>query len=128
MLNRSGGPFGRISSAAPLGRAAGSQVGVVEMRRPNPLLWLWYTFGGSLGPCYGQWVLHDTTCRTRWLRQAARAVVQVAPFAAVVLTVAAKSNWLTWAAIGLGLLLALWYSLAYIDSIAEWRLAGHGDT
>lgn len=98
------------------------------MRRPNPLLWLWYTFGGSLGPRYGQWVLHDTTCRTRWLRQAARAVVQVAPFAALVLTVAAKSNWLTWAAIGLGLLLALWYSLAYIDSIAEWRLAGHGYT
>jgi hypothetical protein len=55
-----------------------------------------------------------------------RAVVQVAPFAAVVVAVASKSNWLTWAAVGLGALLALWYSLAYIDSIAEWCLAHHG--
>ncbi|MBW8709599.1 MAG: DUF5313 family protein, partial [Mycobacterium sp.] len=34
------------------------------MSRPNPLLWIWYTFTGKLGPRYREWVLHDVTCRT----------------------------------------------------------------
>src|SRR6476646_434899 len=91
------------------------------MTRPNPLLWIWYTLGGRLGPAYREWVLHDTTCRTRWLRQIARVVVQVVLPAAVVLAVLGVT-WIVWAAVGLGLLLALWYSLAYINSTAERRL------
>ena len=39
--------------------------------RPDPVRWLWYTFGGELGPNYHAWVLRDTTTRTRWLRQIA---------------------------------------------------------
>src|ERR1700752_2414488 len=93
--------------------------------RPNPLLWIWYTFGGSLAPRYRQWVLHDTTARTRWLRQILRAVVQVVLPAAVVLAVLGVT-WIVWAAVGLGLLLALWYSLAYTDSTADRRLLRHG--
>jgi hypothetical protein len=96
-----------------------------DMTRPNPVQWIWYTFGGRLGPLYSGWVLHDTTCRTRWLRQVVRAVVQVAPAAAVVLALLG-SSWLAWAAVGCGALLALWYSLAYIDSTAERRLVKHG--
>ena len=95
------------------------------MTRPNPLLWIWYTLGGRLGPAYREWVLHDTTCRTRWLRQIARVVVQVVLLAAVVLAVLGVT-WIVWAAVGLGLLLALWYSLAYINSTAERRLVKHG--
>ena len=57
----------------------------VPRRRPDPLRWIWYTFGGGLGPRYREWVLHDLTGPTRWERQLARAVVQVAPLAAVVL-------------------------------------------
>ena len=57
------------------------------MVRPNPVLWIWYTLGGRLGPAYRGWVLHDTTCRTRWLRQIVRVVVQVVLPAAVVLAV-----------------------------------------
>ena len=95
------------------------------MTRPNPLLWIWYTLGGRLGPAYREWVLHDTTCRTRWLRQIARVVVQVVLPAAVVLAVLGVT-WIVWAAVGLGLLLALWYSLAYINSTAERRLVKHG--
>jgi Family of unknown function (DUF5313) len=91
------------------------------MTRPNPLLWIWYTLGGRLGSAYREWVLHDTTCRTRWLRQVVRVVVQVVLPAAVVLAVLGVS-WIVWAAVGLGLLLALWYSLAYINSTAERRL------
>ena len=95
------------------------------MTRPNPLLWIWYTLGGRLGSAYREWVLHDTTCRTRWLRQIVRVVVQVVLPAAVVLAVLGVT-WIVWAAVGLGLLLALWYSLAYINSTAERRLAKHG--
>ena len=45
--------------------------------------------------------------------------------AAVVLAVLGVT-WIVWAAVGLGLLLALWYSLAYINSTAERRLVKHG--
>jgi fatty acid desaturase len=95
------------------------------MIRPNPLQWIWYTFGGRLGPLYSGWVLHDTTCRTRWLRQAVRAAVQVVLPAALVLAVLGF-GWIIWAGVGLGAILALWYSLAYIDSTAERRLEKHG--
>ena len=95
------------------------------MIRPDPPRWLWYTFGGRLGPRYSQWVLRDTTCRTRWWRQAVRAVVQVTPPAAVVLTVLGLGAAM-WGGVGLGVLLALWYSLAYIDQTAERRLVKHG--
>jgi hypothetical protein len=95
------------------------------MIRPNPPQWVWYTFGGKLGPLHSGWVLHDTTCRTRWLRQIVRAEVQVVPPAAVVLAVLGYGA-VMWAGVGLGALLALWYSLAYIDPTAERRLVKHG--
>ena len=93
--------------------------------RPDPVRWLWYIFGGTLGPCYSGWVLRDNTSRTRWLRQAMRGWVQIVPPAAVMLTVM-PSGWLTWASIVLGLLLGLWYSVAYINQTAERRLVKHG--
>jgi Family of unknown function (DUF5313) len=42
----------------------------------------------------------------------------------VMLTVM-PSGWLTWASIVLGLLLGLWYSVAYINQTAERRLVKH---
>jgi hypothetical protein len=30
-----------------------------QRRRPDPLRWIWYAFGGALGPRYRQWVLHS---------------------------------------------------------------------
>jgi hypothetical protein len=82
------------------------------------------TLGGRLGSAYRGWVLHDSTCRTRWLRQIVRVVVQVVLPAAVVLAVLGVT-WIVWAAVGLGLLLALWYSLAYIDQTGD-RLVTNG--
>jgi hypothetical protein len=93
--------------------------------RPDPLRWIWYTFGGRLGPRYRQWVLHDLTCRTRWERQLVRAVVQVAPLAAVVL-LALGFGWIAWVGVGCGLVLALIYSTAYFDPTVDHRLAEHG--
>ena len=92
---------------------------------PDPVRWLWYTFGGRLGPRYREWVLRDTTTRTRWLRQAVRGTVQILP-PALLIVVVLPFSWLTWASIVLGLLLALWYSIAYIDQTAERRLVKHG--
>ena len=96
-----------------------------QRRRPDPLRWIWYAFGGALSPRYRQWVLHDLTCRTRWERQIARAVVQVAPLAAVLL-LALGFDWIVWVGVGCGLVLALIYSAAYFDSSADHRLAKHG--
>jgi Family of unknown function (DUF5313) len=93
--------------------------------RPDSLRWIWYTFGGALGPRYRQWVLHDLTCRTRWERQLARAVVQVMPLAVVVL-LALGFGWIAWVGVGCGLVLALIYSIAYFDQAADHRLVKHG--
>jgi Family of unknown function (DUF5313) len=93
--------------------------------RPDPVRWLWYTFGGTLNPHYHEWVLRDATTRTRFLRQAVRGMAQVVPFALLML-VAMPFSWLTGASIILGLLLALWYSLAYINQTGERRLVNHG--
>ncbi len=95
------------------------------MTRPNPLLWIWYTLGGRLGPAHREWVLHDTTCRTRWLRQILSFMDLIVLPTALVLAVLGVS-WIVWAGVGLGLLLALGYSLAYINSTAERRLVKHG--
>ena len=97
------------------------------MARPNPLLWIWYTLGGRLGSAYREWVLHDTTCRTRWLRQIVRVVVQVVLPAAVV-SVALTELGMDLVVLG-GVAcgaLGLWYSLAYIDQTGDWRLVKHG--
>ena len=96
-----------------------------SIAHPDPVRWLWYTFGGRLGPRYREWVLHDTTTRTRWLRQAVRGMVQIVPFALLMLVVLPFS-WLTGASILLGLLLALWYSIAPANQTAERRLVKHG--
>lgn len=96
-----------------------------SIAHPDPARWLWYTFGGRLGAGYRAWVLRDTTTRTRWLRQIVRGAVQVVPAALLILAVM-PSGLLTWASIILGLLLALWYSVAYIDQTAERRLVKHG--
>jgi len=54
------------------------------MSRPNLAQWLWYTFGGKLSQRHKEWVLHDVTRHTRWLRQVVRAAVQIAVPAAIV--------------------------------------------
>jgi fatty acid desaturase len=96
-----------------------------QRRRPDPLRWIWYALGGTLGPRYREWVLRDLTGRTRWERQIARAVVQVAPLAAVLL-LALGFGWIAWVGVGCGLVLALIYSTAYFDPSVDHRLAKHG--
>ena len=96
-----------------------------QARRPGPLRWIRYALGGSLSPRYRQWVLHDLTCRGRWIRQIVRAVLQVAPFA-VLLLLTLGTSWITWVGVICGLGLALVYSLAYFNQSADYRLVKHG--
>jgi hypothetical protein len=99
-----------------------------DMTRPNPLLWICYTFSGKLGPHYREWVLHDVNCRTHWLCQTVRAVVQISVPAAVVSVAltALGFGWLSSAGSPAGRCWGLWYSLAYIGQTGDRRLVKNG--
>jgi hypothetical protein len=56
------------------------------MRRPGPLRWLGYAFGGRLPEEYREWVLHDTTASTWVFRHLSRVLVVIAvPVAAILI-------------------------------------------
>ena len=95
------------------------------MKRPNPIQWLWYIYGGTLPQQHRAWVLHDVTCRTRWLRQVIRTSATMVPFAILgVFTLG--TTWITWTALLGGLAIALIYGLSYVDQSGEHRLTKHG--
>jgi hypothetical protein len=93
--------------------------------RPDPMRWLWYTFGGGIGSRYREWVLHDVTSRTRWVRQVARPVVQAATIGALLILLLGF-GWFTWVLLIGGLLLTLIYYVVFFDAFAEHRLFQHG--
>jgi len=99
------------------------------MRRPNPLLWLYYQYGGRLPDRYRDWVLHDTTCRTWLVRALLRPVVWLVPVFAVLLTVlllAGGSLPIALGAILLGLLVSLRLAVANAMESVDARLAKYG--
>lgn len=96
------------------------------VRRPNPILWFWYALGGRLPARYSAWVLHDTTTRTWVLRHMARAFVQMMVPIGLVLLLLPGEFWIRgMAALG-GLLLGLFYSVAYMPEAAEHRVKQAG--
>jgi hypothetical protein len=100
--------------------------GTVRYRRPNPVRWLWYAYGGGLPSAYREWVLHDLTCRTWPLRHLVRALLQVLPVVVVLLLVVPGELSVRIAAVTAGVLLGLFYSCAYLYEIAEHRVAKAG--
>lgn len=94
--------------------------------RPNPAQWVWYAFGGRLPHHCAEWVLHDVTCRTWFLRHLARAVTQLVPFFLLVLL--PGPLWIRVNAVLLGLLCGLFYSICYSGEAAEHRAIKHGHT
>jgi hypothetical protein len=82
------------------------------------------TFGGKLSQRHKEWVLHDVTCHTRWLRQIVRAVVQIAAPAAIVAVLLDGLGF--GLVVACGVLLGVWYSLAYIDQTGDRRLVKQG--
>ena len=93
--------------------------------RPDPVRWLWYTFGGGLGPRYREWVVHDVTSRTRWPRQVARTLVRAATMGALTILVLGF-GWITWVSLISGFVLALMYYGVFFEAFAEHRLFQHG--
>jgi hypothetical protein len=53
------------------------------IQRPNPLLLLKYSLGGSLPRRYSPWILHDVTCRTWLVRHFARTMLVIVPLFSV---------------------------------------------
>jgi hypothetical protein len=96
------------------------------IQRPDVLHWLWYALGGRLPARYRAWVLHDTTTRTWALRHMLRAAVQLAVPIGLVLLLVPGAFWIRgMAALG-GILLALFFSLAYMAETTENRVKRAG--
>lgn len=98
-------------------------------KRPNPLLWLYYQYGGKLSETYREWVLRDATCKTWLLRVVVRGLVQIAPIAAALLILFALSGGPWPPALGaglLGLLVVIRISLTSSVESVDGRLARHG--
>jgi hypothetical protein len=99
------------------------------VRRPNPVLWLYYQFGGRLPPRYRDWVLHDATCRTWLLRVLLRTVVWLAPVFAALLTVLVLVGGSLPIALGsilLGILVSLRLTVANAMESVDARLVKYG--
>lgn len=97
--------------------------------RPNPVLWLYFQYGGRLPDRYRDWVLHDATCRTWLARMLLRTVVWLAPaFAALLVVLALVGG--SWAiALGsvlLGVLVSLRFTLANAMESVDARLVRYG--
>jgi len=107
------------------GNPAGA--GPAERRlRPGVLRWLWYALGGRLPARFSPWVLHDTTTRTWALRHLLRAFVQLAVPIGLVLLLVPGEFWIrAMAAVG-GILLGLFFSLAYMPETTENRVKRAG--
>ena len=94
--------------------------------RPDPLQWLWYALGGGLPPRYRDWVLHDATAPTWWLRQLVRALVQALPVAVVVALLIPGSPAIRVMAAAGGMAVALIYVLGFVDEAVERRVIKAG--
>lgn len=102
----------------------GPGVGESGRVRPNPLLWVWYAFGGRLPERHREWVLHDITTRTWVLRHLLRTLVQISP--GLLFLLAPGPLWILLMSLLGGVILSLWYSLSYMEHTSEYRLAKHG--
>lgn len=92
-----------------------------ERVRPGPLRWIRYAYGAALPPRYRTWVLHDVTAPTWVLRHLVRGLVQFLPFAIVLLLVIPVDKGILGIGIGMGALIGLLFSTAFVDNAAESR-------
>lgn len=101
----------------------------MAIRRPNPLLWLYYQYGGRLPAAYREWVLHDGICRTWMLRAAVRRLLQIAPILGVLLAilVVLGGSWpIALGSVLLGFLVLFRFALAYSAESVDSRLVRYG--
>lgn len=94
---------------------------LAEVERPGPLRWSWYAMGGALPARHREWVLHDLTTRTWWLRQLGRSLVQVLPVAVLVLILVPGELWVRVLAVLGGTAVGMIYAVAYLYEATEHR-------
>ena len=95
-------------------------------QRPGVLTWVWYALGGRIPARFSPWVLHDTTTRTWAVRHLIRSAVQLAIPIGLVLLLVPGDFWIRgMAALG-GVLLGLFFSLAYMPETTENRVKRAG--
>lgn len=120
------GYTGRVTTTAPPTGTAEPDGSGASLRRPGPLRWLWYALGGGLPQRFSPWVLHDTSTRTWALRHVLRSFVQLSVPIGLVLAFVPGAFWIrAMAALG-GVLLALFFSLAYMTETTESRVKRAG--
>lgn len=101
----------------------------MSVKHPNPLLWLYYQYGGKLPGTYQEWVLHDATSKRWLLRAFGRTLIQALPFIVVLLVVFGIFG-VPWyfaaACVVLGLVVSIYYSLSYSSESLDSRLSRYG--
>ncbi|MFP5070426.1 DUF5313 family protein [Pseudonocardia nantongensis] len=96
------------------------------MTRPDPFRWLAYAYGAGLSARYREWVLHDVTCRTWWLRHLVRTVVQLVPLLVLLYLVVPGPPWVRAGAIVSGAFIGLFYGNVYMVEACETRVMKAG--
>lgn len=99
------------------------------MPRPNPLQWCWHALGGKLPVRFGEWVWHDATCRTWWLRYLVSLLLRIAiPSIALFAVLASFGGplWIPLLSVLLGVIVALYYGLTYAPDAVDSRVARYG--
>jgi hypothetical protein len=99
---------------------------MAEIERPDALHWVGYAFGAGLPPRNREWVLHDVTVPTWPLRHMLRAVVQLVPFAVVMLVFLPFPLWVRVAGVAMGAAIGLLYSAAWMEAATEHRVIKAG--
>lgn len=96
------------------------------MRRPDPFHWIAYAFGAGLPARNSEWVLHDVTAPTWWLRHLGRATVQLLPLLVILYLVVPGPPWVRLMGSLAGALIGYFYSVAYMHESAETRVRKAG--
>ncbi|ASF09709.1 hypothetical protein NBRGN_081_00790 [Nocardia brasiliensis NBRC 14402] len=96
-----------------------------EQRRPNPIQWLGYALGRRLPDSMIDWVRRDLTGKHAVARHLVRGLIPFTPLFAVFLLFPGEL-WLRGSMVLLALLLALFYTVAFMPMNRAHRLAKHG--
>jgi Family of unknown function (DUF5313) len=102
----------------------------MTVKRPNPLWWLWYAFGGKLPDRYREWVLHDATTPTWLVRHVLRRLVFMLPILLLLFVffvlILDYSVTIVLLALGLGIYAGVYYSLIFSTHSVDSRATRHG--
>lgn len=102
----------------------------MAVKRPNPLLWLWYAVGGKLPDRYKEWVLHDATVPTWLVRHVIRRLVFMLPILTALYVLLAVildfAPTIVLLGLALGVYAGVYYSLIFSTHSVDSRVTRHG--